>query len=64
MSPSTRPARFGEQDPKRTESEPSMTVFICFASTEDANTLLIIFGKVSKNDVSESGIVNLQAFFF
>jgi hypothetical protein len=35
-----------------------MAVFSYFAATEDANALLIIFGgEVSKNDVSESGIV-------
>ena len=62
MSPSTRSAGFGEQDPKRAESEPSMAVLICFAATEDTNALLIIFCEVSKNDVNESGIVN-QTFF-
>jgi hypothetical protein len=62
MSPSTRSAGFGEQDPKRTESVPSMAVFICFAATEDTNALLIIFGEVSKNDVNESGII-IQLFF-
>ena len=42
-----------------------MAVFSCFSTTEDANALLIIFSEVSKNDVSESGIVNqgLQGFF-
>ena len=42
-----------------------MTIFSCFAATEDANALLINFCEVSKNGVSESGIVNqgLQAFF-
>jgi hypothetical protein len=62
MSPSTRSAGFGEKDPKRTKSEPSMAVFICFAATEDTNALLIIFGEVSKNDVNESGIVNKASF--
>jgi hypothetical protein len=43
-----------------------MAVFSCFATTEDTNALLIIFGEVPKNDVSESDIVNqgLRAFFF
>ena len=38
-----------------------MTVFICFAATEDTDALLIIFGEVSKGDVNESGIN--QVFF-
>jgi hypothetical protein len=60
MSPSTRSARFGEQDPKRTESEPSMAVFSCFAATEDANAFLIIFGEVTKNDVNESEVLLIK----
>lgn len=39
-----------------------MAVFIRFTTTEDANTLLIIFGEVSKNDVRVSGIVNQGIF--
>ena len=40
-----------------------MAVFSCFAATEDANALLIIFGEVSKNDVSKSGIVTKKPLY-
>jgi hypothetical protein len=37
-----------------------MAVFSCFTATEDANSFLIIFGEVPKNDVNESKVLLIK----